>query len=121
MAIGLLMIPATRPWRRCSSPNGVLAVGMGFNSPALMSLISRYTAAEDQGGVLGLTQSLNSLARIVGPLWGGFAFDHLGIGAPYISGAAVMAVACALSIPALWRARLARGHSRECRWRMLFS
>jgi len=81
-------------------------VGMGFNNPALMSLVSRYTAAEDQGGVMGLTQSLNSLARIIGPMWGGFAFDHLGIGMPYISAAAVMAVASAISIRALWRSRM---------------
>jgi predicted MFS family arabinose efflux permease len=54
-------------------------------------------------------QSLSSLARIVGPLWGGFAFDHLGIGMPYISGAAVMAIASALSIHALWRTRISSG------------
>jgi DHA1 family tetracycline resistance protein-like MFS transporter len=109
VAIGLLMIPATRSVAALLVANGVMAVGMGFNNPALMSLISRYSAAEDQGGVLGLTQSLNSLARIIGPLWGGFAFDHLGIGMPYISGAAVMAVAAALSIHALWRSQMSAG------------
>jgi predicted MFS family arabinose efflux permease len=71
-----------------------------------MSLVSRYTAAEDQGGVLGLTQSLNSLARIIGPMWGGFVFDNIGIGMPYISAAIVMAVASAISIRALWRAQM---------------
>ncbi|MCU0970407.1 MAG: MFS transporter [Gammaproteobacteria bacterium] len=107
VAIGLLMIPATRSVAALLVANGVMAVGMGFNNPSLMSLISRYSAAEDQGGVLGLTQSLNSLARIVGPLWGGFAFDHLGIGMPYITSAAVMGIAAALSIHALpWPARL---------------
>jgi len=109
VAIGLLMIPATRSVAALLVANGVMAVGMGFNNPSLMSLISRYSAAEDQGGVLGLTQSLNSLARIIGPLWGGFAFDRLGIGMPYISGAAVMAVAAALSIRALWRTQMSTG------------
>jgi len=106
VAIGLLMIPATRSVAALLVANGVMAVGMGFNNPALMSLVSRYSAAEDQGGVMGLTQSLNSLARIVGPMWGGFAFDHLGVGMPYISGAVVMGVAAALSIHALWRAQM---------------
>jgi MFS family permease len=86
--------------------NGVLAVGMGFNNPSLMSLISRYTAAEDQGGVLGLTQALGSLGRIVGPMWAGFAFDHVGIGAPFVSSAVVMGVACALALTALWRSQM---------------
>ena len=70
-----------------------------------MSLISRYTAAEDQGGVLGLTQSLSSLARIVGPMWGGFAFDHLGIGVPYISSARRHGDRLGALIHALWRSR----------------
>jgi MFS transporter, DHA1 family, tetracycline resistance protein len=109
VAIGLLMIPATRSVAALLVANGVMAVGMGFNNPSLMSLVSRYSAAEDQGGVMGLTQSLNSLARIVGPMWGGFAFDHLGIGMPYVSGAAVMGVAAALSIHALWRAQMSPG------------
>jgi MFS family permease len=106
VAIGLLMIPGTHSVAALLVANGVMAVGMGFNNPSLMSLVSRYTAAEDQGGVLGLTQSLNSLARIVGPMWGGFAFDHLGIGMPYISAAALMAVASAISIRALWRSQM---------------
>jgi multidrug resistance protein len=106
VAVGLLMIPATRSVAALVAANGVMAVGMGFNNPSLMSLVSRHSAAEDQGGVMGLMQSLSSLARIVGPLWGGFAFDHLGIGMPYISGAAVMAIASVLSVHALWRMRL---------------
>jgi DHA1 family tetracycline resistance protein-like MFS transporter len=106
VAIGLLMIPATHSVAALLVANGVMAVGMGFNNPSLMSLVSRYTAAEDQGGVMGLTQSLNSLARIIGPMWGGFAFDHLGIGMPYVSAAAVIAVASAISIRALWRAQM---------------
>ena len=103
VAIGLLMIPATQSVAALLVANGVMAVGMGFNNPALMSLISRYSAAEDQGGVLGLTQSLNSLARIVGPMWGGFAFDRLGVGMPYVTSAAVMGVAALLALHALWR------------------
>jgi len=105
VAIGLLMIPGVHSIPALLVANGVLAIGMGFNNPSLMSLISRYTAAEDQGGVLGLTQSLNSLARIVGPMWAGFAFDHISIAAPYWSSALVMGVACALAVTALWRSR----------------
>ena len=105
VAIGLLMIPGVHSIPALLVANGVLAIGMGFNNPSLMSLISRYTAAEDQGGVLGLTQALSSLGRIVGPMWAGFAFDHISIAAPYWSSALVMGVACALAVTALWRSR----------------
>ena len=70
-----------------------------------MSLISRLSAAEDQGGVMGLVQSLNSLARIIGPLYGGFTFDHFGIGTPFVSAAAFMAGTAVFATFALWRAR----------------
>jgi multidrug resistance protein len=106
VAAGLLMIPATTSVAALLVASGVMAVGMGFNNPSLMSLISRHSAAEDQGGVMGLTQSLNSLARIVGPMWGGFAFDHLGIGMPYITSAAVMGLAALLAVHALWRTQM---------------
>jgi multidrug resistance protein len=108
VSIGLLMIPASHSLGLLLFSLAVLAVGTGFNNPSLLSLISQYSAAEDQGGILGLTQSLNSLARVIGPLWGGFAFDRIGIAAPYVSSSAVMAVACALSAVALWRARRVR-------------
>jgi MFS family permease len=109
VSVGLLMIPAARSVAALLVASAIMAVGMGFNSPTLMSLISRYSSAEDQGGVMGLTQSLNSLARIAGPIWGGFAFDRLGMGVPYISAAVVMGIAGAISIHALWKARLAAG------------
>jgi MFS transporter, DHA1 family, tetracycline resistance protein len=105
VAIGLLMIPASRTLGPLLASQAVLAVGMGFNGPSLMSLISRLSSAEDQGGVMGLVQSLNSLARIVGPLYGGFTFDHFGIGMPFVSAAAFMACTAVFATFALWRAR----------------
>lgn len=105
VAIGLLIIPGVHSVPALLVANGVLAIGMGFNNPSLMSLISRYTAAEDQGGVLGLTQALSSLGRILGPMWAGFAFDRIGIGAPYVSSSVVVGIACALAVTALWRSR----------------
>lgn len=44
--------------------------------PNLTSMITHATPREDQGVVLGLTQSLNSGALIVGPLLAGYLIDH---------------------------------------------
>jgi MFS family permease len=76
-------------------------MGMGFNSPSMVSLISRLSDRDDQGGVLGISQSLASLARVVGPLWGGFLFDRFGIRAPFVWAATFMMVACAISLAGL--------------------
>lgn len=45
----------------------VLVCGFAFITPALYALISRRSSPADQGGILGLGQSVSALARIVGP------------------------------------------------------
>jgi DHA1 family tetracycline resistance protein-like MFS transporter len=77
-----------------------IAVGMGFQSPSMLSVISQLSDPADQGSAFGVSQSLGSLARIVGPLWGGFVFDRFGHTAPFISAAALMLIAFALSLAA---------------------
>jgi DHA1 family tetracycline resistance protein-like MFS transporter len=44
--------------------------GFSFITPALNSLISRRSDPAQQGRILGVSQSVNSLARILGPLVG---------------------------------------------------
>ncbi len=80
-----------------------LALGSGMANPSMMSLLSRFARAEDQGGTLGIGQSASALGRIVGPLAGttSFAAWHA---APYLGGAALMGaaavVAATVSVPA---------------------
>jgi len=61
----------------------LLAIGSGLHNPALSSLVSRQASIHDQGQVLGLGQSVASLARSLGPLAGGAAFE-LGGAAPHL-------------------------------------
>ena len=56
--------------------------------PAVISLTSKH-AGERQGVAMGLNNSFNSLGRVVGPVWAGFAFD-LNYNLPYLSGAVIM-------------------------------
>jgi len=46
---------------------GVFSLGNSLATPALTSLASKSAAAEQQGTILGVTQSVASLARAVGP------------------------------------------------------
>src|SRR5678810_1365742 len=48
----------------------------GLVRPTLTSLITQATRREEQGVVLGLTQSLNSVALIIAPPLGGFMIEH---------------------------------------------
>jgi multidrug resistance protein len=67
-----------------------LSFGTGMLQPTLLSLISEVASEAEQGITLGVNQSLSALARMFGPLWGGFTFQYLGYPFPFLTGAAFM-------------------------------
>ena len=75
----------------------LLSAGYGFSSPSVASLISRRTERHMQGEVLGVNQSALSLARICGPIAGGFVYEILGPAAAYVSGGLVAVIALVLT------------------------
>lgn len=75
----------------------LIAAGYGFGTTAVATLISRRTRPELQGEALGLNQSMLSLARVLGPLAGGIAYQAQGPAAPYLGGAAAAFVAMVLA------------------------
>jgi multidrug resistance protein len=101
IALGLATVAASRSVPFLVAGCGLLAVGMGFNSPSMVSLISRLSDRDEQGGVLGVSQSLASLARVIGPVWGGFLFDRFGIRSPFVWASMFMMVAFAISVAGL--------------------
>lgn len=84
LTAGLLLVARVESTAGLIAACAVLAVGNGLQNPALSSLVSRQAAAHEQGRILGVNQSMGSLARIVGPLVGGAAFE-LGGAAPSLS------------------------------------
>jgi len=81
---------------------GALALvvgGQGVAGPALSSLISKSAGPRTQGGTLGLSQSLSSAARVIGPGGGGFVFDAFGARAPYLAAAVCAAGALGIALP----------------------
>jgi len=74
-----------------------VSVGNGFNLPITLSLISKYSHRDEQGGIMGLNQSLSSFARFLGPSWGGFVYQFLGFSAPFLTGGFFMILAVLLS------------------------
>ncbi len=90
LAAGIAAAPYTPPVTLLLFSLGAIAFGQGISSPVLSSLISKASGGKGHGGVLGLSQSLGSLARILGPLWGGLMFDYGGPSAPYWTTAALM-------------------------------
>jgi len=98
IALGIGLVPFVWSVPTLLVALGVLAVGMGFNSPSLTSMVSKLSDADDQGGTLGLASSLASLGRVIGPAWGGYLYDAHGMTTPYMSASGLMFVAFAVSL-----------------------
>jgi DHA1 family tetracycline resistance protein-like MFS transporter len=103
-SIALALVAASQSVVALCAAMALLALGMGLNGPSIVSLISQWSSAEDQGGILGLSQGLASMSRIVGPAWAGFVFDGYGPGAPYVSSSALLLAACGVAVVGLWNA-----------------
>ncbi|WP_287128482.1 MFS transporter [Candidatus Cyanaurora vandensis] len=80
---------------------GVFALGVGLCLPTLRGLLSERASAQEQGRVIGGSQSLASLAMVIGPLWAGTIFDRIGYTAPYWSAGLWILVALLLINAAL--------------------
>lgn len=77
----------------------VISAGFAFIQPSLHALVSNWTPADRQGGVLGFAQSLNAIARIAGSAIG-IPLLKRSITLPYLSALILMAVTAAAILAA---------------------
>lgn len=87
----------------------VSVVGFSATTPSLQSLLSLNTHENEQGGTLGVGQSMSALARILGPVMG-LSLQKWDVAWPYWMGAALMA-ASVLMIGTLRGAVTAKTHA----------
>ena len=106
IAAGLLGLPFAHGLPVLAPVLTGLALGMGLMQPAINSLISRRAGGEEQGEVMGVSQSAGSLSRVLGPFAAGFFFAAFGRNSPYFFGATVVAVSLVLAV------ELSRGRGR---------
>lgn len=98
MAVGLGLMPFSRNVVELLITTGLIFCGNSIMNPCLTSLITQRAKESQIGVTLGVSQSLGSLARIFGPLWGGFIFSAAGYHYPYISGSILSLIAFALAL-----------------------
>ena len=66
------------------------ALGLGFCTPAMVSLVSGSAGRHEQGRVQGAAGALESLGRTIGPVWGNGFLQAFGEGWAYGSAALVI-------------------------------
>jgi MFS transporter, DHA1 family, tetracycline resistance protein len=82
----------------------VFSASEGGSGPAMSGLISNAVSHREQGWVMGGLQSMNSGARVIGPLLAGALYAGLGHAAPYWFGLVVIVVLTVLALPLLRKA-----------------
>ena len=87
MSAGLGFLPYGGNFLGVAIVIAILGIGSGLLQPTILSLVSKHSPADEQGAVLGLNQSFSSMARVLGPVWGGFSYEILGYQSPFLTGA----------------------------------
>lgn len=92
----------------------LLSLGNGLTNPSTLGSISVLAEAEEQGAAMGVTQSMASLGRILGPAIGGLLYQHVGITSPFWIAGFLAATALVIVVSKYQKlpenARVAHGH-----------
>jgi DHA1 family tetracycline resistance protein-like MFS transporter len=75
LAASYFIFPKVASWAGLLLVLAAMALGQGSIIPSINSLISRRSGSEEQGSVLGINQSVASLARVLGPVWAGWVYS----------------------------------------------
>jgi len=75
----------------------LMPVGTALLFPATSGLLSQRCDPKQLGQVMGVQQAFGGMARILGPIWAGAAFEHFGPGVPFQAAGAIVAVVALLT------------------------
>ncbi len=90
MVIGLGLIPFSTSMLTLALFLGLMALGKSLNTPTITSLISKEASDDNVGAVMGASQGLSGLGRMIGPTWGGALFAVY-FGLPFVATAIIVA------------------------------
>jgi predicted MFS family arabinose efflux permease len=98
LAIGLGGMPLAKSLPVLALAVAFIPLGTAFTFPCVTALLSRVISSRERGLYMGVQQTFGGVARIIGPLWAGFAYDHLGIGVPFFTSAAFVLATLMLGV-----------------------
>lgn len=109
MAVGLISLAFSTRFALLLVTLGILSVGDGAVTPTVSTLLSFASPVEVQGEMLGLSQGVGGLGRIVGPLIAGSLYTFSNA-LPFVVGGILVILAAVVALPAL---AAVRRHTRS--------
>jgi MFS family permease len=122
LAAGVLGMPLSQNLGMLALAVALIPLGTAFTFPCVTALLSRVIAPGERGLYMGMQQTYGGVARIIAPLFFGWAFDSIGVSAPYYFSSAIILATLSLGFgldkyarPGLVVAPEASGEKREMR------
>ncbi|MDX6613043.1 MAG: hypothetical protein QOD75_2229 [Blastocatellia bacterium] len=98
LAAGVLGMPLSRNLGMLAVAVALIPLGTAFTFPCVTALLSRVIAPGERGLYMGMQQTYGGVARIIAPLFFGWAFDSIGVSAPYYFSSAFLLATLSLGI-----------------------
>jgi MFS family permease len=83
LAAGVVGMPLSQNLVMLAFAVALIPLGTAFTFPCVTALLSRVTSPRERGLYMGMQQTYGGVARIIAPLFFGWAFDSLGVSSPY--------------------------------------
>jgi len=90
LAAGVVGMPLSRNLGMLALAVALIPLGTAFTFPCVTALLSRVIDARERGLYMGMQQTYGGVARIIAPLFFGWAFDSLGVSSPYFFSSAIL-------------------------------
>jgi multidrug resistance protein len=84
LAAGLILFPFSRGYPLLLFAMTLIPLGTAFTFPAVTALLSRVVPSRERGLYMGVQQTVGGVSRVLFPWWNGWAFDHIGMAAPFL-------------------------------------
>jgi len=98
LALGVLGMPLARNIPMLAIAVALIPLGTSFTFPCVTALLSRVTSPRERGLYMGMQQTYGGVARVIAPLFFGWAFDSLGVSSPYFFSSAFIAATIFLGL-----------------------
>ena len=90
LAAGVVGMPLSRNLGMLALAVALIPLGTAFTFPCVTALLSRVIDSRERGLYMGMQQTYGGVARIIAPLFFGWAFDSLGVSSPYFFSSAIL-------------------------------
>ncbi len=98
LATGLATMPLMPTIPLLAISVALVPLGTAFTFPCVTGLLSQIVPQHERGLYMGVQQTFGGVARVLGPLYAGWAFDHLGMGVPFYTAGVVVLLTIFLGV-----------------------